>query len=74
MILAVYKKNKPKDKWLLHSLAGTMEVAKKHSEQAMKEAKNIGYDNADAIVQGFESVNDIPKILEKIKPEKLFYN
>lgn len=74
MILAIYTKNKPKDKWTLHSLADSMDDAKKYSEAAIKLAKEIGYDHADAAVQGFISVHDIPKVLEKLKPEKLLYN
>lgn len=74
MILAVYTKNKPKDKWSLYSLAISMEIAKEHSKEALKHAKDMGYDEPEAIVQGYTSAFDIPKVLEKVKPEKLFYN
>jgi len=74
MILAVYTKNKPKDKWLLYSVAPSMELAKTHSKEAMRIAKIIGYENPDSVIQGYESPSSIPKILEKITPEKLLYN
>jgi len=75
MILAVYTKNKSKDKWSLYAVAESMETAKKHSRKAVRQAKKIGYDEADSVIQGFDTASSIPKNLgEEIKPEKMFYN
>lgn len=74
MICAVYIKNKPKDKWTLYSVAESMEVAKKKSRNAVRRARKIGFSNPESIVQGYESVHDIPKVLGHPKPEKNFYN
>jgi len=74
MILAVYTKNKSKDKWSLYAVAESMETAKKYSKQAIKKANKIGYDDADSVIQGFETAVSIPKNLEKVEPEAMFYN
>lgn len=74
MLLAVFTKNKQKDKWLLYSVVENMEKAKLHSNEAMALAKKMGYDKPEAIVQGYQSVYDIPKMLNKPKPEKLCLN
>jgi len=75
MILAVYTKNKTKDKWLLYSLAESMERAKKQARFYVNRAKKIGYDEATSVIQGFETAASIPKNLgEEIKPEKLLWS
>lgn len=74
MIIAVFTKNRTKDKWSLFSIAESMDIAKKRSKNAIKQAKEIGYDEADSIVQGYNSIHDIPKILDKAVPERLFLN
>lgn len=74
MLLAVFTKNKQKDKWLLYSVVENMEKAKKHSQEALTLAKKMGYNQPEAIVQGYSSVYDIPKMLDKPKPEKLLWN
>jgi hypothetical protein len=67
-------KNRPKDKWSLYLVAESMELAKKHSLVAIKQLKEMGYDNPDATIQSYASIHDIPKTLDKPKPEKLLYN
>jgi hypothetical protein len=74
MILAIYKKNKPKDKWLLSSLAPDALTAKKYSRMIKKHAKQLGYEEAQSTIQSFDTVHDVPKILENPKSEKLIYN
>lgn len=76
MILAVYTKKKTSDKWSLYALAESMEVAKKYKRTAVKKAKRIGFDEADSVIQGFETSANIPKNLDtkELKPETLFYN
>lgn len=74
MILAIYKKNRTKDKWLLSSFALDMNTALEYSKLIITQAKGFGYDNAESTIQSYDSVHNAPKILDKIKPEKLLYN
>lgn len=74
MVLAIYKKNKIKDKWLLASLAPDIITAKKYSRLLKKNAKKIGFDDAQSVVQTFNSINDVPGILDDIQPEKALWN
>jgi len=74
MVLAIYKKNRTKDRWTLSSIAMDMLTATEYSKKLIAKAKEFGYNEADSIIQGFDSAWDIPKVLDKVKPEKLLYN
>lgn len=74
MILAIYSKFKSTDKWLLHAFAPSMEQAKKFSAKVKTRAKSMGYDEAEVVIQGFDSATNVPKTLETVKPEKQCYN
>lgn len=74
MIVAIYTKNKQKDKWLLYAIAPTMEKAKKSAKKAINQAKKIGFEEADAVIQTFNDPYSIPQVLGTSKPEKLNYN
>lgn len=74
MVLAIYKKNRAKDKWTLSSVAMDMLTATEYSKKIIARAKKFGYEEADTTIQSFDSVYDVPKFLDKLKPEKLLYN
>jgi hypothetical protein len=74
MILGVYVKNRKKDKWSLFTVGQDLELAQKQSKKLIQEFRDIGYDEADAVVQKFDNAFDIPATLEKIVPEKVLYN
>lgn len=74
MVLAIYKKNRTKDRWTLSSVALDMHTATQYRKKLVAQAKKFGYDEADSTIQSFDSVHDIPKVLDKLKPEKLLYN
>jgi hypothetical protein len=74
MILGVYIRNRKRDRWSLFTVSQDLELAKKQSKKLVQEFKDIGYDDADAIVQKFDNVFDIPATLEKVVSEKVLYN
>jgi len=74
MILGIYIKNRKKDKWSLFTVSKDLEVAKKTSKKLIKEFQEIGYVDADAIVQKFDNVHDIPGTLDNVKREVELYN
>lgn len=74
MILAVYTKNKSKDKWSLYSLAESMERAKKQARTYIRRANKIGYDEATTAIQGFDTAASITKSIDEVKPQELLYN
>jgi len=74
MILGIYVKNRKKDKWSLFTVSKDLEVAKKTSKKLIKEFQEIGYPDADATIQKFDNVHDIPGTLDKIKSESQLYN
>lgn len=75
MILGIYVKNRKKDKlWSLFTVSKDLETAKKTSKKLIKEFREIGYDDADAVVQKFDDAYDIPGTINEIKPEAQLYN
>jgi hypothetical protein len=74
MVLAIYKKNRAKDKWTLSSMAMDMYTATQYQKKLIAQAKKFGFEEATSTIQSFDSVYDVPKVLEKLKPEKLLYN
>ena len=73
-IIAIYMKNKPSAKWSLYFVADDMEKAKAKTKMAIQQAKEIGYDSADAVIQKYNSAYDVPQTLDKIIPEKDYFN
>lgn len=74
MILAIYKRNNPKQNWSIAYIAADMTTAKKQCKKMDDHAKQIGYDMAESIIQGFNSPDDVPATLEKVKSESVLYN
>lgn len=75
MILGIYTKNRKKDKlWSFFTTAKTVELASKTREQLVKELREIGYDEAEAVVQKFDSVYDVPQTIGIVKPTKELYS
>jgi len=74
MIHGIYIRNKPKNKWHLISLTVSPEAAKINSEKALEEAKENGYEEAESIVQIYDSGTHIPEMLREVKDQKLMYN
>lgn len=74
MIHAIYVKNKPKAKWLLVSIAISAEAANYDIDEALKQAKLNGRDEAEVACQLFDSVFWIPETLVEIKNQKPLYN
>lgn len=73
--LAIFKKNKSKDKWQLASKAITsLDLANEYKDRIMKLAKDKGFDNAETCIQSFSDKYNIPETIENIKPEKLLLN
>lgn len=74
MILVVYLKKTPKDQFQLYSVAETMETAKKYSKAAIRQAKKIGYDEPDTVIQSFTSAFDVPEVINNPVPERFLFN
>jgi hypothetical protein len=74
MILAIYKRNNPKQHWSIAYIAADMTTAKKQCQKMDAHAKQIGYDTAESIIQGFNSQDDVPATLAKVKSEAVLYN
>ncbi len=76
MIIAVYKRNRPKDRWMLHSLDKdkSAEEAKNKCKILEESAKKGGLEKAEFAFQIFPNELHIPEFLKEIKPEKLIYN
>jgi len=74
MILGIYVKNRKKDKWSLFTVAKDLEIARKTSKKLIKEFQEIGYVDADAIIQKFDNMYDIPGTLDIVRSEKQLYN
>lgn len=74
MILGIYVKNRKRDKWSLFTVSKDLETANKTRKKLIQEFKEIGYDDADAVVQQFKDVYDIPGTIDRIKPQEHLYN
>lgn len=74
MIHGIYVKNRPKGKWQLVSTAISPEAANFDVEQAQKQNKEAGRDEAQVGVQLFESAFHIPEFLDELKEYKPLYN
>lgn len=74
MIHGIYVKNTPKSKWHLVSVAISPEAANFDVEQAEKQNKLSGRDEAQVGVQMFDSAFHIPEYLDDLKEYKPLYN
>jgi hypothetical protein len=78
MVIALYKRTKPKDRWMLHcveSKSSSIEDAKAKCKVLQDAAKKNGLDKAQYTFQVFDDNElHIPEFLKEIKPEKLIYN
>jgi hypothetical protein len=74
MIHGIYLKSRPKSKWQLVSVAISAEAANADIEDAIKQAKAEGNDEAQAVAQVFESSFWIPHYLNEVKEQKPLYN
>lgn len=75
MIHGIYLKNRPKSKWQLVSVAVTIDGANLEIDEALKQAKAEGNEEAQAVAQVFESTFWIPHYLNEVKEEhKPMYN
>lgn len=71
MIHGIYLKSRPKSKqWQLVSVAITVDGANLEIEEALKQAKLEGNDEAQAVAQVFESSFWIPHYLNDVKEDK----
>jgi hypothetical protein len=74
MILGIYKRNNPKDKWSIHSVALSAEEAKKASRKIKRRAKKIGQSGVETAIQAFGTATDVKSILEEVQDDRKIYN
>jgi hypothetical protein len=74
MIHGIYLRNRPKNKWQLVSVTDSPESAQHDIDEALRQAKLEGHENAAATFQTFDSSFYIPQYLDKVKEQKLMYN
>lgn len=74
MIHGIYVKSRPKNKWHLVSVAISIEAANYDLNEAIKQAKLTGNDDAEAAIQLFDSAFHIPEFLSEMKQFKPMYN
>lgn len=74
MIHGIYLKSRPKGKWHLVSVAISAEAANFDINEALKQAKLEGHEEAEAAAQIFDSTFWIPEFLNEIKQYKPMYN
>lgn len=73
-IHGIYLKSKPKGKWHLVSVAISPEAANMEIDEALKDARSKGNDQAEAACKIFESAFHIPELLSEVKNQKPQYN
>ncbi len=74
MIHGIYLKSRPKNKWQLVTVAVSLEIVNQEIDEALKQAKAEGNDQAEVKVQTFDSAFFIPHYLNEIKETKPQYN
>lgn len=74
MIHGIYVRNRPKGTWHLVSTAASAEAATYDLDEVLKQAKADGNEQAEAVVQVFESAFWIPQYLHEVKAVKPMYN
>jgi hypothetical protein len=70
MFHGIYLKSRPKNKWLLYSIAISQEAANYDVEQALKQAHAEGNEEAEAAVKTFGDGFYVPEILKEIEGSK----
>jgi hypothetical protein len=70
MFHGIYLKTKPKNKWLLYSIAVSQEAANYDLGQALKQAQSEGNEQAEAAVKTFTDGFYVPEILNEIEGSK----
>ena len=74
MIHGIYLKNRPKAKWQLVSLTTSPESANLDLDEARRQAAAEGFEEAEAVIQSFDSSFHIPHFLNEVKVNKPLYN
>lgn len=74
MIHGIYLKSRPKSKWQLVSITASPESANHDMDEALKQAKDEGNEEAEVKVQTFESSFWIPHYLNEVKETKPQFN
>ena len=74
MIHGIYLKSRPKSKWQLVTVAVSAEIANQEIDDALKQAKAEGNDQAEVKIQTFDSSFYIPLYLNEVKEAKPMYN
>lgn len=74
MIHGVYLKTKPNGKWHLVTVSVSPETAISQSNIALKNAVNMGNEQAQSAIQSYDSPVHIPELLSHIKEQKLLFN
>jgi hypothetical protein len=70
----IYLKTKPKGKWHLVSVSLTPESAVIDRDEVLKNAISVGNEQAQTVIQSYDSMFHIPELLSSIKEQKLLYN
>lgn len=73
MLLAIYKRSNPKDKWQLVSVSATLIDANKYSQKLKNQAKQNG-SNIETAIQSFGSAFEITSTLKEVHSEKMLLN
>lgn len=74
MVAAIYKRNKPKEKWVLQAFDESIEKAKDKIKKMSEAAKKSQMEKAEFAVQVFGNQIFIPEFLNEIQPDKMNYN
>jgi hypothetical protein len=74
MILGIYLKSKPKNKWHLVSITMSPEAANHELGEHKKQAILDGNEGAQVAIQSFDSAFWIPEFLNSIQEQKILLN
>jgi hypothetical protein len=74
MILGIYLKSKPKNKWHLVSVATSAEFANQEVSLFKQQANLNGYEEAEVAIQSFESSFWIPEYISEIRRQESLLN
>lgn len=73
--LAVFKRNKPKERWQIASkIITSLDLAKQCSDKIISTLHKNGYELAEVSIQSFTDKYNIPESLNDVKSEKLLVN
>lgn len=74
MILGIYLKSRPKNKWQLISVSTSPETANQDLDAVLKQSQYEGNELAETAMKTFDSAFHIPQFLSEIKSEKPQFN